>query len=210
MGGPGSGRRPKVPVRWAPRVDALEDAEDRKIVATARSLDRLARAHPFGVESDAWWAAVEPRLVGEERHLWRKAAAIVMLQRGWTHAAIGERLGGMKRLAVANMLSRLRRRGVLGDAEEVLDTVAVPLAVENVVAGVAEGSETYTLATLRGRGQLRAHVAGAGAAAAVPTSLTVVFQMPGGEARGVFGGQVVGVARGAVAALPAKDEGGGA
>jgi DNA-binding CsgD family transcriptional regulator len=75
---------------------------------------------------------------------------------GLTYREIAE-LRGLSVKTVGNLLYEARQRAHLRDVPDLLTHAALPLAVDNLVEGLREGDQKYTLATLKGLGAFAAH-----------------------------------------------------
>lgn len=95
-------------------------------------------------------------------------------------------------------LYQARRRGKLADVPNILDHQVVPLAVENLIAGIEAGDKDYTLEVLKGRGAFRTHTHQASTGSVGPMHLQIQVELPK-EAHGavidVLPGQVMGKPR---------------
>lgn len=92
-------------------------------------------------------------------------------ERDWASVAgraIAFRMAGMSMQQIADellvsvgtvrkWLTEARKNAALLDVTPLLDHVALPQAVDNLIAGLEAGNEKYTLATLQGRGAFSAH-----------------------------------------------------
>lgn len=97
---------------------------------------------------------------------------------------------------VRQWLMQARKRAELLDISELLDHVALPQAVDNLITGLQQGNEKYTLATLQGRGAFSAH--SKSELAATITQLEITITTPAGATpaeRDVLEGQIVGIPR---------------
>lgn len=87
----------------------------------------------------------------------RKLAAVADLRmQGWTMKDIATELALSKR-TVFNYIQQIKDE--IGESAPMqrLKQEAVPLAVENLLEGLADGDKEYTLETLKGTGMLVAH-----------------------------------------------------
>jgi hypothetical protein len=102
---------------------------------------------------------------------------------------------GVKPHQLLRFLRVARERQELQDIGPVLDHVALPLAVDNLVAGLEAGDQKYTLATLGGRGAFSKH--SKSETANTDVKLEIHVEMPDriGAPVAVIDGQVVGVPR---------------
>lgn len=89
---------------------------------------------------------------------WSKVAANAVALRilGHTQKEIAKALC-VPESDVCLWLREARKRAELLDVSELLEHVALPKAVDNLIDGLREGNEKYTLATLAGRGAFSAH-----------------------------------------------------
>jgi hypothetical protein len=89
---------------------------------------------------------------------WSKVAAKAVALRilGHTQAEIAKELCVTAR-NVERWLIDARERAELLEVGPLLDQVALPLALDNLIDGLREGDQKYTLATLSGRGAFSAH-----------------------------------------------------
>jgi hypothetical protein len=62
----------------------------------------------------------------------------------------------------------------------VLETRAMPLAIDNLIAGLENGDQKYTLETLKGGGILKAHTRHDGSFSGPPVAMQIVFAAPPG------------------------------
>lgn len=140
--------------------------------------------------------------MAEARRKYRQAlkspylAAVLALQvMGYTRPRIAEMLG-LATSTVHKILYRGRKFGGINDVTDRMDLEAVPLAVENTIAGLHQGDKDYTLEVLKGRGVLKAHqqVKQEGGPADVP-SLVVRFEDAQGQAVTVAAGAIHGTPR---------------
>lgn len=58
---------------------------------------------------------------------------------------------------VSGALMRVRRDATIDQQLDRIDQIAVPLATDNVIDGIARGDKTYTLRVMDGRGLFRVH-----------------------------------------------------
>lgn len=84
------------------------------------------------------------------------ARAVALRILGYSQKAIAEELV-CSADSVRQWLMQARKRAELLDVGPLLDHVAMPLAVDNLIEGLQAGNERYTLATLQGRGAFSAH-----------------------------------------------------
>lgn len=127
---------------------------------------------------------------------WQAVAAHAIAKRiaGYTVREIADDLH-VSRDTVEQWFLEARRNAQLLDVGPLLDHVALPLAVDNLIDGLRAGNEEFTLKTLGGRGAFSAH----SKAETHQTSMTlnVQVEMPTRESapRVVGEGQVVGIPR---------------
>jgi hypothetical protein len=122
------------------------------------------------------------------------ARAVALRILGWTQKEIAAELC-VKPESVREWLMLARRRAELLDVGPLLDDVALPLAVDNLIDGLRSGNERFTLATLQGRGAFSSHTKQESHTTAM--TLDVRVEMPERLAVPIEAveGQVVGVAR---------------
>jgi predicted transcriptional regulator len=96
--------------------------------------------------------------ITEPNRDWSKLAARAVALRilGYSQKAIAAEMCASEH-AVRQWLMQARKRAELLDVGPLLDHVALPLAVDNLIEGLQQGNEKYTLATLQGRGAFSAH-----------------------------------------------------
>jgi len=91
-----------------------------------------------------------------------------------------------------------RSRGKLSDVGPILDHVAVPLAMDNLIKGLEEEDKEYTLEVLKGRGAFRSHSASVSSGSVGPMQLQIQVELPQGAHGKVIDvgvGQVMGKPR---------------
>ena len=181
MGGKGSGRKPYLPgfYRYAP--------EDRRRL---KFHDKHMPA-PRTAPPDALKPWLDPA-DADDSELAARCIALRML--GYTVRDICAETGVPTR-QLHRFLKMARERQGLQDIGPVLDHVALPLAVDNLVKGLEEGDQKLTLATLNGRGAFSKH--SKSETANTDVSLEIRVEMPdrAGAPIAVIDGQVVGVPR---------------
>jgi len=119
-------------------------------------------------------------------------------RRGWRPDQIARHLG-VDREIVREHLFAARKKGALQDTAALLDHLAVPLAIDNVIEQLMAGDVPTSLEVLKGRGHLRQHTRQDGTAGG-PTmmALQLKIEMPAGASvvePDALIGQVVGVPR---------------
>jgi hypothetical protein len=102
-------------------------------------------------------------------------AALARRLEGVPPAVIAAELG-VPTTQVLRWFATFRRRATAADIDLTLDQVAVPLALDNLVAGLVAGDQTYTLETLKGRGQFRRHALREDAGSDALPALTIKFE----------------------------------
>jgi DNA-binding CsgD family transcriptional regulator len=128
----------------------------------------------------------------------RMAEVCADRMQGLTYREIAE-LRGISVKTIGNLLYEARQRAHIRDVPDLLTHQALPLAVDNLVEGLRQGDQKYTLATLKGLGAFATHAkqeqninANAG------MTLTLKVEMPEGrEVRDpeTLIGEVVGLPR---------------
>jgi hypothetical protein len=127
----------------------------------------------------------------------RMAQVVALRLVGMSVPEIAERLA-IAENTVRSHLYVARAKGKLMDVGPILDHQAVPLAIENLMNGLAEQDKDYTLEVLRGRGAFRTHTHQASTGSVGPMNLQINVELPKG-AHGniidVMPGQVMGKPR---------------
>lgn len=127
----------------------------------------------------------------------RMAQCVALRLVGLSAKQIAEQLG-LEQTTVNQYLYVARQKGRLADVAEILDHQVVPMAVENLIAGLAEGDKEYTIEVLKGRGAFRTHTHQQSTGSSGPMHLQISVEMPKGAAGTVIDvtpGQIVGVPR---------------
>jgi hypothetical protein len=127
----------------------------------------------------------------------RIAQAVALRLVGLNPGQIAERLG-LERSTVNQYLYIARMKGKLTDVGPILDHAVVPMAVENLIAGLEAGDKEYTLEVLKGRGAFRSHSANVSTGSAGPMHLQIQVELPKGASGTVIDvipGQVMGAPR---------------
>lgn len=109
----------------------------------------------------------------------RMAQVVALRVLGLSAPQIAEQLG----IAVNTVNQHLyiaRAKAKLSDVGPILDHHAVPMAVENLIAGLEEGDKDYTLEVLKGRGALRTHTHQASTGSTGPMQLHIQVELPKG------------------------------
>ncbi len=115
---------------------------------TGRSTLRRLEVHP------ARKAKGESVTMRRRRKLTQRALS--MYTGGERVIDIAEALG-VAPTTITTWLSRHRREVKLGEIDEDIDAIAVPIAKDNFIHGLLAGDKDYTLEALKGRGHLRRH-----------------------------------------------------
>lgn len=106
---------------------------------------------------------------------------------------------GLSPKTVENYLHAARQRANLRDVPDLLEHVALPQAVDNLIEGLRNGHEKYTLATLKGRGAFSSHSkSDATVNGSASMTLSIKVEMPEGAAvRDIdaLEGEIVGIPR---------------
>lgn len=127
----------------------------------------------------------------------RMAQVVALRILGLSSSQIADKLG----IAVNTVNQHLyvaRAKGKLSDVGAILDHQAVPMAMDNVLAGLAEGDKEYTLEVLKGRGAFRTHTHQASTGSTGPMHLQIQVELPKsahGTIIDVGAGQVMGKPR---------------
>lgn len=124
----------------------------------------------------------------------RMAQVVALRLVGLTASQIAEKLC-ISVHTVNQHLYMARSKGRLADISGILDHAVVPMAVENLIAGLAEGDKDYTLEVLKGRGAFRSHSANVSSGSAGPMQLHIQVELPKGATGtqiDVIPGQVIG------------------
>lgn len=124
----------------------------------------------------------------------RMAQVVALRLVGLTAAQIAEKLC-ISPHTVNQHLYIARSKGRLADIGPILDHMAVPMAVENLINGLAEQDKEYTLEVLKGRGAFRAHSANVSSGSSGPMQLHIQVELPKGASGAVVDvipGQVIG------------------
>lgn len=111
---------------------------------------------------------------------------------GLSNNEIAKRLG-VTRTYVLELLAKAQASGMkaVRAAEDVVDEVALPLAVDNLVTGLKQGDRDFTLETLKGRGVFRKQD-GSPAPMDIP-ALAIKIEAPDGTVATAITGTIVGV-----------------
>ncbi len=129
--------------------------------------------------------------------------------RDWTAAsarAVGLRILGysikdiahelmVSQHAVRQWLTDARKRAELMDVAPLLDNVALPLAIDNLIDGLQNGDKKLTLATLKGRGAFTTHSKSENTNTNMQLEIHVEMPSREGASLDVVEGQVVGIPR---------------
>lgn len=85
------------------------------------------------------------------------AAVLALRLEGFTKASEIAKILGCSVQQVSGALHRVRKDATIDQQLDRLDQIAVPLAVDNVIEGIANKDKTYTLRLMDGRGLFRVH-----------------------------------------------------
>jgi predicted transcriptional regulator len=143
----------------------VTEAELKAHRAERRSADAIAA--DLEADRDAWGMDGSVAIEIVERHealargdLRNLIAEMVALRiAGHTIKEIGE-ITGVCRNSVGRYLARAAETAERNDVGMLLDYHAVPLAVDNLLEGLRNGNEKYTLKVLEGRGHFQKHTKG--------------------------------------------------
>lgn len=176
-------RNPKLVAREAAEA---ERAADRRRESSEALIPRTATINLAELE------------IPEGGELPPRMAQVVALRLvGMKVPEIAEKLA-MAENTVRSHLYVARAKGKLSDVGPILDHQAVPLAMENLITGLEQGNEEYTLEVLKGRGAFRSHSANVSSGSTGPMHLQINVELPKGSHGNVIDvtpGQVMGKPR---------------
>lgn len=119
--------------------------------------------------------------------------ALALRVQGWDVVDIAAELGVAPQ-TVTGWFATHRRMVDEQQIDAMLDSIAVPLATDNLIHGLIAGDKDYTLETLKGRGKLRRHAEGDGKLPAALPELRIVFEAGGSPSADstIAGGRILG------------------
>lgn len=142
----------------------------------AASTPALA-AQPLAVASTAPTPAERKISKQTRRRLRLTQQALALRASGHSINLIAQEMG-VPSSTIVRWFTEHRREVSVDQIDDMLDTIAVPLAAENLVHGLLAGDKDYTLETLKGRGRFRKHAEGEGKAPAALPELRISFELP--------------------------------
>ena len=122
-------------------------------------------------------ARIRHKKTGKIRRAKFLMAVDVLSMEGLSVKEIAETLGVSYQQVSAARL-RLRNNADMESQTKRLDDIAVPLAVDNVIIGVKNGSQFYTDRVMSGRGLYRTHKSVETTEKFVPLDMTIRVEMP--------------------------------
>lgn len=191
----------------SPNIRKRTQDEDREMREFRRQhRERKLKAIRANVEGDAAGDELVDRIarspdapepLPDEDVLPDEIDAFVIAYRllGRTVDQIAEELA-LPKWRVDRALIKARASAKLMDVEHLLQHVALPLAADQLIAGVRSGDKDYVLETLKGRGALRQHTKNDGGLINNGNVLNVTFELPPGvDPHNIADGAIVGVER---------------
>lgn len=141
--------------------EELRDHNRQRVEAARAEAARQADKDAWSYSSGAPIEFVDRRLAVDNREAQRAQIAEMVAMRisGHTMKEIAEAIGCCED-TVRRALAHAAQTAERNDVGELLDYHAVPLAVDNLIAGLKNGNEKYTLKVLEGRGHFQKHTRG--------------------------------------------------
>lgn len=173
-GTPILGEPDPLPV-WNPQAEAdLHDDIERN--ATLNGATRTARKGKGASPSGEPPVPSTPPSASRMRQR-RTQLALSMRAQGLGNNEIARRFG-VSAATVTGWFTTHRREIAPEAIDELLDQIAKPLAIENLIHGLQAGDKDYTLETLKGRGVFRRHAEGEGKPPTELPALRISFELP--------------------------------
>lgn len=166
-----------------PMADLVRESQEQAVVATLEKIRQIQTE-----TRDA---------TGKIKRAKFKAAVLTLRWEGFNPRDTA-RVLGVSEGVVNHALLQLRKDASLDDQITRVDTLIVPLAVDNLARGILAGDKEYTLRVLDGRGVFRAHKSVEGNITKRNLTLSIVTTMPAA----VPAGQVPTVKPGGVMGRP--------
>lgn len=188
-------RPQREPNKHKPTLTAARaaDAVDETIPLIGTVVTRPVRVGPWDVDRDTALSTPARTPKGVRRRQKLTQVALMLRAQEWSVPDIAAKLG-VSVATVTGWFATHRREMSTEDIDAMLDSIAVPLATENLIHGLIAGDKDYTIATLSGRGRFRKHSEGEGKPATQLPELRIVFDTGNSthEPKPVMGGKVLG------------------
>lgn len=133
----------------------IPDDENLELDATRRE-HRIRAARETARELKATIRGTRDRN-GRIRQAKFTAAVLALRLEGFKHSSEIAKILGCSTQQVTYALTRIRKDATIEQQLDRIDQIAVPLAVDNVIEGIANKDKTYTLRVMDGRGLFRVH-----------------------------------------------------
>jgi predicted transcriptional regulator len=154
-----------------PMGDLIRESQERAVVETLETIKKIQTQ-----TRDA---------SGKIKRAKLKAGVLALRWEGFSPRDTA-RILGVSEAVVSHALLQLRKDASLDEQITRIDTLIVPLAVDNLARGILAGDKEYTLRVLDGRGLLRAYKSIEGNVTKRNLNLTIVTTMPAGVPEGTI------------------------
>lgn len=166
---------PEPPPVWNPIADEAIRDEATRASATSNGATRTRGGSKSG--KGAAPSGEAPVLSASRLRQRRTQIALAMRASGLGNNDIARALG-VSPATITGWFTTHRRECSAETIDQMLDEIAKPLAIENLIHGLQAGDKDYTLETLKGRGVFRRHVEGEGKPPTELPALRITFEIP--------------------------------